>query len=90
MLKGFELGADDYVTKPFPISVFRKKVSALLAHIQKADWRRLLYGRYAVHQFFGTDRRSRRRTDYFHANGIPLAKGVGEKSADRFDKTGAS
>ena len=34
MLKGFELGADDYVTKPFPISVFRKKVSALLARIQ--------------------------------------------------------
>ena len=34
-LKGFELGADDYVTKPFPISVFRKKVSALLARIQK-------------------------------------------------------
>ena len=30
MLKGFELGADDYVTKPFPISVFLKKVSALL------------------------------------------------------------
>ena len=35
MLKGFELGADDYVTKPFPISVFLKKVSALLARIQK-------------------------------------------------------
>ncbi len=35
MLKGFELGADDYVTKPFPISVFRKKVSALLTRIQK-------------------------------------------------------
>ena len=35
MLKGFELGADDYVTKPFPISVFRKKVSALLGRIQK-------------------------------------------------------
>lgn len=35
MLRGFELGADDYVTKPFPISVFRKKVSALLARIQK-------------------------------------------------------
>lgn len=35
MLKGFELGADDYVTKPFPISVFRKKVSVLLGRIQK-------------------------------------------------------
>lgn len=35
MLRGFELGADDYVTKPFPISVFRKKVAALLARMQK-------------------------------------------------------
>ena len=35
MLKGFELGAYDYVTKPFPISVFRKKVSALLGRIEK-------------------------------------------------------
>ncbi len=33
MLKGFELGADDYVTKPFPISVFQKKVSVLLSRI---------------------------------------------------------
>ncbi len=35
MLRGFELGADDYVTKPFPISVFRKKVAALLSRMQK-------------------------------------------------------
>ena len=35
MLKGFELGADDYITKPFPISVFQKKVSALLSRITK-------------------------------------------------------
>ena len=35
MLRGYELGADDYVTKPFPISVFRKKVSVLLGRIQK-------------------------------------------------------
>lgn len=35
MLKGFELGADDYVTKPFPISVFQKKVSALLNRISQ-------------------------------------------------------
>lgn len=35
MLRGFELGADDYVTKPFPISVFQKKVSAIMNRIQK-------------------------------------------------------
>lgn len=35
MLKGYELGADDYVTKPFPMNVFQKKVSALLARISK-------------------------------------------------------
>ena len=35
LLKGYELGADDYVTKPFPTSVFQKKVSALLARIRK-------------------------------------------------------
>ena len=35
MLRGYELGADDYVTKPFPISVFQKKVSALINRIQK-------------------------------------------------------
>lgn len=34
-LRGFELGADDYVTKPFSISVFQKKVAALLARISK-------------------------------------------------------
>lgn len=34
-LKGFELGADDYVTKPFPMSVFLKKVAALLARLYK-------------------------------------------------------
>lgn len=35
MLKGYELGADDYVTKPFPISVFQKKVAALLFRMKK-------------------------------------------------------
>ena len=35
MLRGFELGADDYVTKPFPISVFRKKIAALFLRLQK-------------------------------------------------------
>ena len=36
-LRGFELGADDYVTKPFPMSVFQKKVAALLARIIKQN-----------------------------------------------------
>lgn len=35
MLRGYELGADDYVTKPFPMSVFQKKISALLSRIEK-------------------------------------------------------
>lgn len=37
MLRGYELGADDYVTKPFPMSVFQKKVSVLLDRIKKQD-----------------------------------------------------
>lgn len=36
-LRGFELGADDYVTKPFPMSVFLKKISALLARILRQN-----------------------------------------------------
>lgn len=35
MLKGYELGADDYVIKPFPMSVFQKKLAALLSRIAK-------------------------------------------------------
>lgn len=30
VLKGFELGADDYITKPFSVNIFRKKVAAVL------------------------------------------------------------
>ena len=35
MLKGYELGADDYVTQPFHMSVFQKKLAALLGRIAK-------------------------------------------------------
>lgn len=35
MLKGYELGADDYVTKPFHMSVFQKKLAALLGRIAR-------------------------------------------------------
>ena len=33
MLKGYELGAEDYVTKPFPMSVFQKKLSVVLGRL---------------------------------------------------------
>lgn len=34
-LRGFELGADDYVTKPFSMSVFLKKTAALLNRLSR-------------------------------------------------------
>lgn len=36
-LRGFELGADDYVIKPFTMSVFLKKIAALLTRISKQN-----------------------------------------------------
>ena len=35
MLKGYELGAEDYVTKPFPMSVFQKKMAVVLGRVAK-------------------------------------------------------
>lgn len=35
MLKGYECGADDYVTKPFSVAVFQKKVAAILSRTEK-------------------------------------------------------
>ena len=32
---GYELGAEDYVTKPFPMSVFQKKLSVALGRLAK-------------------------------------------------------
>ncbi len=36
-LMGFEVGADDYVTKPFSPSVLMKRVAVLLRHAETAD-----------------------------------------------------
>ena len=37
MLKGYELGAEDYITKPFHVSVFLKKVGVLLKDSSKKN-----------------------------------------------------
>lgn len=37
VMKGFDLGADDYVTKPFSINIFRKKVAAVLKRSKKRE-----------------------------------------------------
>jgi DNA-binding response OmpR family regulator len=37
VMSGFDLGADDYITKPFNINIFRKKVVALLRRSAKLE-----------------------------------------------------
>lgn len=35
MLKGYDLGAEDYVTKPFPMRVFQKKMAVVLGRLTR-------------------------------------------------------
>lgn len=35
VIAGFDLGADDYITKPFSINIFRKKISAIIRRCDK-------------------------------------------------------
>ena len=37
MIKGYELGATDYITKPFPNSVLRHKVKAIFSMLENAE-----------------------------------------------------
>lgn len=43
MLKGFDLGADDYITKPFNIKILLKKVAVYLMRAQKQQVERNVY-----------------------------------------------
>lgn len=36
-IKGFELGADDYITKPFSMGIFRRRVAAVLKRCEKEN-----------------------------------------------------
>ena len=41
MLKGFDLGADDYITKPFRLPILKKRVEVALRRgtpQDKGDW----------------------------------------------------
>ena len=56
MLKGYELGADDYVTKPFHMSVFQKKLAALLGRIARQSGGDCYDDGIFVHRLFGNGR----------------------------------
>lgn len=88
MLKGFELGADDYVTKPFPISVFQKKVSALLNRISAQSGGDFYDDGNLYINFFRIISVSCRTADYPYIIGISFTKSADKKFSNCPDPAG--
>jgi DNA-binding response OmpR family regulator len=47
-VQGFSAGADDYVTKPFSLSVLRARVEAVLRRLEKQDSNIIQFGEYRL------------------------------------------
>lgn len=90
MLRGFELGADDYVTKPFPISVFRKKIAALLSRLQKQSGGDCYDDGNLLINFTEMSAAPGGPGRFLHAVRIPAAQGADEKSTDRTHAAGVA
>ena len=88
MLRGYELGADDYVTKPFPMSVFQKKVAALLTRIKKQSGGDC-YNDGNLYVNFSDGCYTQRRGNFIYSIGVSAFEGADEESADCFDAAGA-
>lgn len=50
-IKGFDLGADDYITKPFSMPLFRKRVSVVLKRNENANIKNLYSDGYLIINF---------------------------------------
>ena len=85
MLKGYELGAEDYVTKPFPMSVFQKKLAVVLRRLTKQYGGDTYEDGTLTINFSEMSAASVRKATYIHPTGISTFENPDEKSTDRFD-----
>lgn len=48
IISGFDLGADDYITKPFNITIFQKKISAILKRCNSKTTNQYTYNSFSI------------------------------------------
>lgn len=48
MLKGFDIGAEDYITKPFNIDVFQRRVTAILKRCKNQSVNQYFYNGFSI------------------------------------------